>query len=636
MPNTMNYTLKADDKISPVLAKISSSFEHTQEVFTKTTDAILGNLNKITDSFEKFSKLVPEKNNGIRESYKNVSEAVSSSSDKIKESISKTVEETGKATKNYAKLKESIDKVTESIKKLTEGAKKSWKAIGADETNKAAKGTNKLAEVFKGLFKASPAEAMAEAAKKIFEIGTKAETTSVKFGNLLHNLDQGKKLANELQEYSQTSPLKNEKIDETASSLLKFHVSLKNIVPTIGMLSDISEGSGTELDTLTEMYGKIAKSGKATKEQLEELSDANIPVIDALKDKLHITSEQFDKLVESGISIGTINEVFQSMTSSGGTFFNATQNQAGTTAGKLAILQKKAEDMGDGVFKAFQPLLNVVLDLGTTLVSSLKPAIDTIFGAFQPFNKFLAEHKELISALAAMVLTLTIYYNGQAIAAGILSGVTTVLSVAQGILNAVMELNPIILIITLVAGLVAWFVHLIAKGDSVIEAFQEMWGVIKKIWDNISDFFSSLFGGSNDIAKAKDNAKEIGKGAGAAYKDGFNAQTKDLDLDGSIYSSLQKPEMKLPYNPETAAAGKLGANLPTAKPIPPSSSLGTNASSIANNGGSKSINITIQKMVGAEQIHTNVFKESLATIKDELIKMLHESINDTGRVAGAH
>lgn len=73
-------------------------------------------------------------------------------------------------------------------------------------------------------------------------------------------------------------------------------------------------------------------------------------------------------------------------------------------------------------------------------------------------------------------------------AIGPIAGIIKGISVAQGILNAVMNANPIFLIITLIAALVAAFIYLWNN----CEEFREFW---INLWNGIKDFFVSVWEG---------------------------------------------------------------------------------------------------------------------------------------------
>lgn len=67
------------------------------------------------------------------------------------------------------------------------------------------------------------------------------------------------------------------------------------------------------------------------------------------------------------------------------------------------------------------------------------------------------------------------------------------MTVAQTALNAVMNLCPIILIVTLIAGLIAAGVALYKNWDKVKEKLSELWGNIKEKFNAIKETITGAF-----------------------------------------------------------------------------------------------------------------------------------------------
>lgn len=129
--------------------------------------------------------------------------------------------------------------------------------------------------------------------------------------------------------------------------------------------------------------------------------------------------------------------------------------------------------------------------------------------------------KKYVAALIGATLSLNAYTAGTNKA----TLATKLATLAQKALNLVMKMNPIGLIITLIAGLVAVFVTLYNKCDWFKKAWDKIWkGIkktvetvvksIKKILGGVGDFFKNLFGGGdkninvnvNETANAAKNA----------------------------------------------------------------------------------------------------------------------------------
>lgn len=115
--------------------------------------------------------------------------------------------------------------------------------------------------------------------------------------------------------------------------------------------------------------------------------------------------------------------------------------------------------------------------LGETVmpvITAITQAIADLLGWFNGLNPEVQGFIGIVLALVAAI--------------GPIAGIIKGISVAQGILNAVMSANPIFLIITAVAALVAAFIYLWNN----CEEFREFW---INLWNGIKDFFISAWEG---------------------------------------------------------------------------------------------------------------------------------------------
>ncbi|MEU0992011.1 peptidoglycan DD-metalloendopeptidase family protein [Streptomyces sp. NPDC005953] len=142
-------------------------------------------------------------------------------------------------------------------------------------------------------------------------------------------------------------------------------------------------------------------------------------------------------------------------------------------------------------------ILPAAQTVGGALAAVLVPAVTTVAGAFMAGVRWVREYGAWLLPLGVAVLGLTITMNASAIATaavtavfsiyrGVLlaaAAVTRGYAIAQGFLNAVMNANPIGLIITGIAALVTLFVVAYNKSDTFRGIVQATWAGIQAGWN---------------------------------------------------------------------------------------------------------------------------------------------------------
>lgn len=176
-------------------------------------------------------------------------------------------------------------------------------------------------------------------------------------------------------------------------------------------------------------------------------------------------------------------------------------------------------------------------DAGMAATNALRPLIVTLNQAFQA-GKFDAFFNGLSTGLTYVAQILSWLVDGalwlsdtitenwswiEPILWGIVSAlgayllviqvVTVALKVAaaaQAFLNAIMNLNPIILIVTLVAGLIVWLIRLWQTNDKFAAALYRVWNGILGFFDQVPIFFARVgFGVINAFQDMKVKSLEI-------------------------------------------------------------------------------------------------------------------------------
>ena len=113
-------------------------------------------------------------------------------------------------------------------------------------------------------------------------------------------------------------------------------------------------------------------------------------------------------------------------------------------------------------------------------ITAVGHAINSASGTLQSIGNVISTLSPWLASLATMVIGLTVALNAQAAITATVTAVTKAWAVAQGILNAVMSLNPIVLVVIAIASLVAGIVVAYNKFAWFRNIVQSVFGFISK------------------------------------------------------------------------------------------------------------------------------------------------------------
>jgi tape measure domain-containing protein len=224
------------------------------------------------------------------------------------------------------------------------------KAALKDGANKVNGFGNKISKAFgitaKRAFLATAA-AIAFVFTKANMLAAAFETTQVSFGVILGSMKEAKSLMSDLTEFSTRTPFTPSELFKATRSLLAFGVAGSDVMKRIKTLGDVSAGTGKDIAELAQIYGKVFVKGKIQAEELNQLSEAGVPIIKELERAYGRTAAEIFKMGSQGkLSFEDLDAAMQAMTTTGGVFFNMMDRQSDTMSGKLSTLKGNVDELG--------------------------------------------------------------------------------------------------------------------------------------------------------------------------------------------------------------------------------------------------------------------------------------------------
>lgn len=139
---------------------------------------------------------------------------------------------------------------------------------------------------------------------------------------------------------------------------------------------------------------------------------------------------------------------------------------------------KPLTDIMHNLFNAFEPLITVALPLFFDFLTLISEVLQAVLG-------WISDNTDIVFAFAVGI--------GAVIAAfQIWTAVTNAAKFAMLLFNAVMALNPIGLIVTAVAALVAGLVYFFTATETGRELWAKFTEALQTAWGNITEWFSNL------------------------------------------------------------------------------------------------------------------------------------------------
>lgn len=305
--------------------------------------------------------------------------------------------------------------------------------------------------------------------------------------------------------------------DETASSTAVSNLMAMNAEEdTLNSLVDSSIGiwakfgDSIPLDGLAEAINHTSQLGSVQGNLADALEWSGVTVDDFNKELEKCSTEQERQELIADKLNGLYGDLSDSYKESNKSIINANKANAKYTD-NMAKLGAKVEPITTKLKEGFNSVLEKILELTEDVDFSVftKAAekaftvlTDTVLPAVKNGLGWIIDNKDIVIAGLAGIAAGFLAFK----VVGIIQAVSTAMqgmTLAQYALNLAMSLNPIGIVVALLAGLVAAIVVLWNKSDAFREFFINLWETITNAIgvavDSIAGFFSGLWEGIKSI-----------------------------------------------------------------------------------------------------------------------------------------
>lgn len=437
-------------------------------------------------------------------------------------------------------------------------------------------------------------------------LGAQAEQTSVAFKSLVGSEEKAAGILKEINDFAAKTPYGNLDLIDNAKTMLNFGVQADKVNGYLRQLGDIASGDKNKLGSLSLVFGQVASAGKMSGQDLLQFINAGFNPLKELEKMTGKTYAELQDMMSKGqIGFDAVAAAINHATSEGGAFAGMSDKLSQTVSGKFSTLVGNVQQAAVDMFNEIKPIVNDIMDLFLAIVPPIASAIRGIFSVIAGVIGFIVNWKTELGLLAAVVAVGTIAFSAHAIAIGAVAAIQGVVTIAtnawtaaQLLLNAALKDNPIGIVITVIAALVAGVVYCWNKfagfrafiltmwntmmgfgniiKDYVIDRLKTLMSGIGKIGEAFAKLFNGDFKGAwnsavdgvKDITgitsaeKALKSTKKLAEGVAAEYDKNYRIesqkqQQKDTKKEASIATPGTKGSAgKVTFN--AASGGKSG------------------------------------------------------------------------------
>ena len=311
------------------------------------------------------------------------------------------------------------------------------------------------------------------------------EQLQTSFEVMTGSAEKATNIVEQLKEIGANTPFEFTGLAETTQLLMNYGFEAEDAIDKMQMLGDISQGSADKMNRIATAYGQMSSAGKVSLEDVKQMIEAGFnPLQEISQSTGESMASLYDRISKGTISIDEITASMERSTSAGGKYFQSMEKQSQTLNGQWSTAQDNFSNLLGSILEPISELLtNKILPAVNNFMSKLQEKIDN--GGLDNFLDIL---KGILAVIVPLTAAVVVFKSAMAIK-GIIDGVKNSFTA----LNAVMNANPILLIVSLIAGLVSGIMYLWNTNEGFRNALTSIWEGIKNIVSTVVDAIVGFF-----------------------------------------------------------------------------------------------------------------------------------------------
>ena len=262
------------------------------------------------------------------------------------------------------------------------------------------------------------------------------------FGTMLGSAEEATKLVNNLKEMGAKTPFETSDLAKASQTLLAFGTSAEDLLPTLQMLGDVSQGNKERFDSLTLAFAQVGSAGKLSGQDLLQFVNAGFNPLNEISKMTGESMAEFkERMSAGGVSAEEVAEAFKHATSEGGQFYQAMEAQSQTFNGQMSTLKDNAMSfIGELTQGVTNTLKDSVLPTVNGWLEELQSAFTSngVEGVVTAFGSILADACTKLAQAAPGVVDLAVGFI-QSFIKGIGDNAPQLIQAAKQIVGALVD-----------------------------------------------------------------------------------------------------------------------------------------------------------------------------------------------------
>ena len=222
---------------------------------------------------------------------------------------------------------------------------------------------------------------LVEMGKNAIKASSQFEQANISFEVMLGSAEKAQKLVKELENMANVTPFETQDLLEASKVLLNFGINVKEVIPDLQMLGDISGGNAEKMRSLTLAFAQMSSAGRLMGQDLLQMVNAGFNPLQVISEKTGKSmAELKDEMSEGKISVEMVRQAFIDATSEGGRFFGMMDKQSQSFEGLTSTMQD-----------AYTILTRSISDLA---LPALKEQVVSITEVLNATNENISKFKE--------------------------------------------------------------------------------------------------------------------------------------------------------------------------------------------------------------------------------------------------
>lgn len=259
--------------------------------------------------------------------------------------------------------------------------------------------------------------------QNVRNVTAELEMQRIALGSIIQDTEKANSLFSQIKAAALKSPFEIKDLVTYTKQLSAYRIETDKLFDVTMKLADVSAGLGVDMNRLILAYGQVRAASVLRGQELRQFTEAGIPLVEKLAEKFSklrgdmvSTSEVFELISKRAVPFRMIEEIFDDMTSAGGTFYEMQEKQSETLKGQWMKLKDAVTIMYDEIgntgsvnaaMKATISLLNTMARNWQTIAAAIGAATAGLAAnAVVTRNAMLAaKAKNAVDAAGQLILT---------------------------------------------------------------------------------------------------------------------------------------------------------------------------------------------------------------------------------------